>query len=118
MSPAKITVVGQICNHHSNLDPFAAVNGWSLPSNIGDATLKLAITDPWTFSSSFHSDFLRATQNLRLLTESVTFPSFAQSFGIRKTLDMEQLYNDLIVLRIPFFRQKVFSLLLHSRTIF
>ena len=114
MSPRKFTVISQICDHKSSFDPFATVNGWFLPSNIGDATLTLAIADPWTFNPSLHKDFLRATQNLRLLTELVTFPSFGQSFGIRKTLDVEQLYNDLIVLHIPFFRQKVFLLLLLS----
>ena len=112
MTPGKFTIVGQICDHKSSFDPFATVNGWSLPSNIGDTTSTLAITDPWTFNSSLHRDFLRATQNLQLLTESVTFLSFGQSFGIRKTLDMEQLYNDLIVLHITFFHQKVFLLLL------
>ena len=112
MSPRKFTIVSQICDHKSSFDPFATVNGWSLLSNIGDTTLTLAITDPWTFDPSLHRDFLQATQNLQLLTESVTFPTFGQSFGIRKTLDVEQLYNDLIVLHIPFFCQKVFLLLL------
>ena len=74
--------------------------------------LHLAITDPWTFGSSLHTDFLRATLNLRLLAESVTFPSFAQSFGIKRTLNVEDLYRDLIVLHVPFFRQKVCSLTL------
>ena len=109
MSPTKIVIVGQICAQNSKLDPFTTVNEWSLPTNIGDLTLQLTIGDPWTFSPLFHTDFLRATQNLRLLAESVTFPSLGQSFGIKKTLNMEQLYNDLIVLHIPFFRQKACS---------
>jgi len=112
MSPAKVTVVSQICTHNSSLDPFATVNGWSLPFDIYDQTLQLAITDPWTFSSSFHNNFLRSTRNLRLLTESVTFPSFGHSYGIKKTLKVEQLYNDLLVLQIPFFRPKVSSFIL------
>ena len=99
----QIVVVGQMCTHNSVLDPFEAVAGWSLPANVADHYLTLAVGDPWLLNVSLHDDFLRAVQNLRLLLRSITFPAYCQSHVGENCLDLEQLHNDVIVLRIPFF---------------
>jgi hypothetical protein len=112
MKPLLITIVGQISVHESSLEPFAAGTNWSLLPDFAERNLKLAIVDPWLFDDMAHDDFLRAINNLCLLSESIVFPSFCQSTPFKRVLNVERLYQDIIILFFPFFKQKVRLLLI------
>jgi hypothetical protein len=107
MKPMQITLLGQVCVQNSWLDPFAKVTNWTLPNDFHKQQLTIAITDPWLFGSSPHDDFLQAIQNLHDLCESISFPAFCHAEDIEASLDIDQLSNNLIVLRLPFFKTSV-----------
>jgi hypothetical protein len=107
MKPMRITIVGQICPRASSLNPFYAVTGWDLPVDFHGQSLRLSIVDPWQFDGMVYNDYLRGIKNLRLLSRSISFPSFCNATSLETTLNTEQLYNDVISLRIPFFQKRV-----------
>jgi hypothetical protein len=105
--PMDITLVGQISPEHSLLNPFMKAARWSLLPDFPDCVLKLSIVDPWTFGHSFHADFIQATHNLRLISESSSFPSGSKHDTVEPFLDMNELFEDCINLHYPFFRKNV-----------
>jgi hypothetical protein len=113
MKPLQITVVGQVCMNKSSLDPFENVPGWNVPPNFSEQHLKLSIASPspWLYDVAAHDDFHCAIKNILLLSESISFPSFCQSSPIQRVLNIEQLYHNIILLHIPFFRKTVSNLL-------
>jgi hypothetical protein len=104
-----IVLLGQISAQQSSLNPFAMAAGWSLPFDFADHMLQLSIVDPWTLSSDFHTDFRRAMRNLRLISQTVPFPGSSISDPLARgtSLHIEDLLNEHIVLRFPFFHQIV-----------
>jgi hypothetical protein len=105
MKPMTMTILG-VVSHDSRLDPFKTIATCSISSTLTDQCLALTIIDPW-FVLGTQSHFLQAVKNIQLLSNTVPFPSLSCSRPAKAFLNIDQLYNDVIHLDIPFFRKKV-----------
>ena len=107
-NPMQISVVGQISQSESSLNPFEKMPTWTLPKDFDHHVCSFNLTNPVLFGSNFQKDFNQSLKNIRLLSESITFPSFDRQNHTESCVHVDKLYNNCLVLHFPFFHKLVY----------